>query len=105
MALKQSKLKQIPLRNKDVAFGYVRESEKANKTSVPEMIKYLCLLFLNSNKDKCDPDHTSTHLKIEEHSIVQIHAEYQSDNASTFLVNEVSARFNIASNRNLHGHW
>ena len=62
MALKRSKLQQIPQRNKDLAFGFVKESEKTNKSSVPEMIKYLCLIYLNQNKDKFD--HNSSHKDI-----------------------------------------
>ena len=54
MALKKSKLSQIPERNKDLAFGYVKQCEQTNKTSIPEMIKYLCLVYLNQNKDKID---------------------------------------------------
>ena len=45
-------MQQIPRRNKDLAFGYVKQSEKKHKSTIPDMIKYLCLLFLNSNKDQ-----------------------------------------------------
>ena len=55
MALRKSALSEIPQRNKDLIFGFVKESEKKNKTSVPEMIKYLCLIYLNQNKDMIDP--------------------------------------------------
>ena len=64
MALKKSKLSQIPQRNKDLAFGYVREREKTNTMSVPDMIKYLCLIYFHPNKDEFDPDHCSNKIKI-----------------------------------------
>ena len=56
MALKQSKLKQIPQRNKDLTFGFIREHEKCvkNTATIPTMIKYLSLVYLNVNKDKFD---------------------------------------------------
>ena len=51
-AIKQSALAQIPQRNKDLAFGYVREKERGNNAVLPEMIKYLCLIYLNQNRAK-----------------------------------------------------
>ena len=70
MALKRSKLSQIPQRNKDLAFGYVHEKEKQNKVSVPEMIKYLCLVYFNPNKDEFDPDQCDEKIKIDGNSII-----------------------------------
>ena len=58
MAFKQSKLQQIPQRNKDATFGYVKECEKRNKNIIPDMIKYLCLVYFNQNKDRFDIKHT-----------------------------------------------
>ncbi len=53
MAVNKTKLNSIPQRNKDVVFGFAREEEtKCNNINIPEMIKYLCLLYLNQNKDK-----------------------------------------------------
>ena len=69
MALKRSKLQQIPQRNKDLAFGYVKENEKAHKSSIPDMIKYLCLIYLNQNKDLFDAQNTHKHIKIEGNTI------------------------------------
>ena len=48
----KSSLNQIPQRNKDLTFGYVHEYEKKNNAIMPEMIKYLSLVYLNQNKDK-----------------------------------------------------
>ena len=71
MAIKQSQLQQIPQRNKDLAFGYIRECEEKNKRklSIPEMIKYLCLVYGNPNKDEFDINNTHTDIIIEGHSI------------------------------------
>ena len=64
MALKQCKLNEIPTRNRDLAFGYVKECERRNKSTVPSMIKYLCLIYLNQNKDSFDPNNTHKDIKI-----------------------------------------
>ena len=71
MALKKSKLSQIPQRNKDLAFGFVRERQKINRISnVPEMIKYLCLIYFNPNKDEFDPDQCDEKIEINGNSII-----------------------------------
>ena len=54
MALKKSKLKEIPQRNKDVVFGYAKECAVKYTLFIPETITYLCLIFLNENKDEFD---------------------------------------------------
>ena len=66
MALKQSNLTNIPQRNKDAAFGFVKEYEKevANVT-IPKMIKYLCLVYFNSNKDAFDTKQTNSKIIID----------------------------------------
>ena len=69
MALKKSKLSQIPPRNKDLAFGYVREPEKMNNMLVPEMIKYLCLIYFNPT-DVFDPDQCDEKIEINGDSII-----------------------------------
>ena len=69
MALKHSKLQQIPQRNKDLAFGYVNKSEKANKSTIPSMIKYLCLVYLNQNKDEFDEENTHKDIKIDGNTV------------------------------------
>ena len=65
MALKQSNLQQIPQRNKDVAFGYVKECEKKNKQVIPSMIKYLCLIYFNQTKDQFDIKNTHSKIKVD----------------------------------------
>ena len=65
MAFKQSKLNEIPQRNKDLTFGYVKECEKKNKSTIPSMIKYLCLIYLNQNKDGFDVKFSHKDIKID----------------------------------------
>ena len=65
MAIKQSKLDQIPQRNKDLAFGFVKRNEKANTCTIPAMIKYLCLVYLNQNKDAFVAKNTDENIKID----------------------------------------
>ena len=93
MALKRSKLSQIPQRNKDLAFGYVHEKEKVNKISVPEMIKYLCLVYFNPNKDEFDPDQCDDKIKIKENSMI---TDTNPDDIQTaFLKNVVSSGIHV----------
>ena len=70
MALKRSKLQQIPQRNKDLAFGYVKQNENANKSTIPDMIKYLCLIYLNQNKDEFDAENTNGNIKINGNTVI-----------------------------------
>lgn len=49
MALKQSLLNKIPTTIKDLVFGYVQQIESKGKTSIPTMLKYLCLIYFNPN--------------------------------------------------------
>ena len=93
MALKQSILSQIPQRNKDLAFGYTRESEKCNKVSIPDMIKYLCLIYLNQNKDTFDPNHTHKDIKIDENCIRSTSTNYVT--VSCYLMNIVKQGIHI----------
>ena len=87
MALKKSKLQEIPQRNKDLAFGYTRKCEKQHQSSIPAMIKYLCLVYLNQNKDKFDPDDISKNVTIDGNSI----NNHITDDvvSSTYLINIV----------------
>ena len=52
MALKQSKLQQIPQRNKDLAFGYVHDHERNHKNVIPYLVTHSCLGYINQDKDK-----------------------------------------------------
>ena len=65
--LKSTFLKAISKRSTKLAFGYVRECEKNNEPnlSVPEAIKYLCLLFLNQT-DKFNKKLSSKSITINE---------------------------------------
>eukprot|EP01084_Bolivina_argentea_P066712 121628_1 len=71
MALMKSKLNTVPQRNKAVAFGFCREEEiKWNDSSnIPQLIKYLCLLYLNQNKDEFDINNCHKDLKINDNYI------------------------------------
>ena len=71
MAFKKSKLSQIPGRNEDLAFGYVHEKEKENKMSVPDMIKYLCLIYFNPT-DSFNPYQCNEKLQINNNYIIKI---------------------------------
>ena len=95
MAFKQSQLQQIPQRNKDLTFGYVRECEKKNNRtlSIPEMIKYLCLIYINQNKDKFDGNSTCKGIRIEDNSIKK--NNLLSSQASSLLTNIVMKGIHI----------
>ena len=85
MALKQNKLNNIPQRNKDLVFGYVKECEKQNKPSIPSMIKYLCLVYLNVDKDKFDAKNTHEMIEREDDGISRQEGYYGA--CSSFLEN------------------
>ena len=95
MALKQSALNEIPQRNKDLAFGYITGCEKQTKSLIPEMIKYLCLLYFNQNTDKFDSKHTHQVLTvtIDGKSISNTKCEY--DYFNSYLENIVNHGINI----------
>ena len=77
MALKRSKLNEIPQRNKDLAFGFVKECEKENKSIIPSIIKYLCLNYLNQNKDKFDIKH------VDKEYIIMYHLQFYTNLRNT----------------------
>ena len=79
MALSKCKLNQIPQRNKDLAFGYVHEKAKQNKQSIPEMIKYLCLIYFNPT-DSFDPHPSNKKIKVNGNSIIVEADSKQVDN-------------------------
>eukprot|EP01084_Bolivina_argentea_P066714 121630_1 len=89
MALMKSKLNTVPQRNKAVAFGFCREEEiKWNDSSnIPQLIKYLCLLYLNQNKDEFDINNCHKDLKINDNYI-----KTDSNFRSCFLKNIVNKR-------------
>ena len=68
MALKASKLKQIPQRNKDLAFGYLKENEKQHKINYPQLIRYL-VLFYSNQQDQFDSNATHQDLEISGNTI------------------------------------
>ena len=63
MAFKPSLIKQISQCNKDLTFGYLKEHEKALKINLPQLIKYIILLYSNA-KDEFDPENTHELLEI-----------------------------------------
>ena len=68
MTLKASKLKEIPQRNIDLAFGYLKQKEQEHKANYPQLIKYLVLIYSNA-QDKFDPNTTNKDLNIIQHTI------------------------------------
>ena len=94
MALKRSKLQQIPQRNKDLAFGFVKDCEKLNKSSIPDMIKYLCLIYINQNKDKFDGESTHQTINIQGNCIKKANSKMVGV-ASSLLTNIVSTGIHI----------
>ena len=92
MALRQSQLNKIPLRNKDLAFGYVRECRRKNKSSIPQMIKYLCLLYLNVNKDKFDAHHSHKNNIIDGDTVI---SEEEYGKFNTYFENIVDKHVHI----------
>eukprot|EP01084_Bolivina_argentea_P104281 186736_1 len=44
--------------NKDLVLGYIKELLKSNIENIPQLINYLCLLFLNETKDEWEPKNT-----------------------------------------------
>ena len=66
MDLKLSKLKKIPLRNKNLIFGYVKDNwEKINNAKIiPEMIKYMFLIYFNIDIDTFDKNMTNDAFEI-----------------------------------------
>ena len=93
MALKPSKLKQIPQRNKDLAFGYLRENEEKTQSNYPQLIKYLVLVYSNA-EDHFDPNMTHKLLKIEGNRV--IHKRHDGwGHRLSFLRNVVSEGINV----------
>ena len=60
-----SKLQEVPQRNKDLVFGYIRECEQEQEKDIAiDMIKYLCLIYLNETEDAFDKEHTNPGIEI-----------------------------------------
>lgn len=97
MALKQSKLQQIPQRNKDATFGYVKECEQNYHQIVPSMIKYLILVYFNQNRDGFDDKHTHSKMQIDG-NLVKLHMSTgmgSNMNVNSYLQNVVSEGIHI----------
>ena len=87
MDLKRSKLQQIPQRNKDLTFGYVNKCEKMNRTVIPNMIKYLCLIYLNTNYDEFDKNNTHKALIIMNNLIKGAGVDREEPHQTSYLTN------------------
>ena len=95
MTLKPSKLNQIPLRNKDLAFGYLRENEKKNKSNYPKLIKYLVLIYSNA-QDQFDANMTHKLLKIDANRVIDQRNELREwCDYLSFLKNVVTEEIHI----------
>eukprot|EP01084_Bolivina_argentea_P066713 121629_1 len=97
MALMKSKLNTVPQRNKAVAFGFCREEEiKWNDSSnIPQLIKYLCLLYLNQNKDEFVVDGTCKDIDLNGNCITHQPENDFNYNISWYLKNTVQDRKHI----------
>ena len=106
MALKPSKLNQISQRNKDLAFGYLRENEHKHKINYCQLIKYLVLIYSNQY-DQFDPNASNKELEITENDkrIIQDRDE-QLVNCLSYLKNVVSEGIHIWKFRyHVSGHF
>eukprot|EP01084_Bolivina_argentea_P306944 530479_1 len=97
MALNKIKLNSIPQRNKDVVFGFTREQENVSNNNfiMPQMIKYLCLLYLNQNKDEFDVDNNDKDIKLNGNCVSTIHSMAHTIISSCLLQNQVHQRKHI----------
>eukprot|EP01084_Bolivina_argentea_P306943 530478_1 len=106
MALNKIKLNSIPQRNKDVVFGFTREQENVSNNNfiMPQMIKYLCLLYLNQNKDEFDVDNNDTYIKLNGNSIICMSNSYVTSCSLKNIVYERKHiwKFKINKNGNQH---
>ena len=60
----QNKVDQIPQRNKDITFGYVKECEQKNDQRIPQTLKYLFLFYFNPAKDAFDTKDSNSKIMI-----------------------------------------
>ncbi len=96
MAFNKSKLNKIPQRNNDLVFGFVREEEKQwkNDQFIPTMIRYLCLLYFNSNKDAFVAENICEDTAFEcKHNCITLSNAHLA--GSAYLRNKVSQRKHI----------
>ena len=89
LKFRKSALNKKPQRNKDLAFGYIRSCEKKKNLPIPEMIKYLSLIYLNQNKDKFDPDRTNEWITIDGNN-VKSKLDHESYVKNAYLMNQVT---------------
>lgn len=96
MALKASNLQQIPKRNIDATFGYVKEYENKNNQIIPSIIKYLCLVYFNQTQDGFDDDNTNKNLKIDRNLMkLQMDDGSSYKNVNSYLQNIVFGGIHI----------
>eukprot|EP01083_Nonionella_stella_P076278 207805_1 len=68
----REKIQNIHINNKHLAFGYIRELSMYSSyqsTDSPQLINYLCLLFLNETEDTWDAKHTHKSIQISDNTI------------------------------------
>ena len=95
MALRKSALSQIPERNKDLIFGFIRESQNNAKLNIviPVMINYLCLVYFNQNKDCFNAELTHHILEVNKNTIICKHSFHSK--CCAYLRNIVSKNVHI----------
>ena len=63
-----------PIRTRNLAFGWIREQElifKRHINNIPDLIKYIVLLYLDQNKDEFDAKHCHKNIRIINDTIVK----------------------------------
>eukprot|EP01084_Bolivina_argentea_P196286 336509_1 len=86
-------LNNIPHRNKDLVFGFIRDQEtEVDYTVIPQLIRYLCLLYCNQNKDEFHMNTAHENIKLNGNRITNDKADSY---GSCHLKNIVNKRKHI----------
>eukprot|EP01084_Bolivina_argentea_P082877 150058_1 len=94
MAFSKTKLNKVPSRNKDLVFGFMRKKEHEwnNDILIPQLMRYLSLLYFNPNKDEFDVKYT--HPNIEQNNYCITNKDVFL-NPTSYLTNIVNKRKHI----------
>ena len=93
----RANIAKIPQTNKDFVFGYIRELFKqCNGYNLPQLIKYLCLLFWNDIIDEWDPQNKHSSIIIDNiQNSVKMKSDYKYRYKSAYLSKTVSSGTHI----------
>lgn len=75
MAFKPNQLGKIPQRKKDLVFGFIKEVYANENKHVPNMVKFMALIYYHTKNDSFDGAHTNGTLDIEKDCVKQPHQE------------------------------